>query len=247
MTISPEVEIEPLDAQSINRKANQLNTVRFFDCFSTFLAIFRFCLVKFLDIFCRFLNIFLSIFLSKFFVDFQKFFCRFLEFFCRFLQFFVDFYNFFCRFLQFLCRFLQFLHFFLSVFTIFCRFLHLFVDFSIFFQFLEFYGNFFCRFLDLFCLFFVIFKRTFQQVMEALQATHYTLGANSNGPPRGWLNYRTRGLPFSQWQRIFFFIQDCHLMRQTREEINANLFLDFNNCTVEVRLYGKNTVHPPSV
>ena len=70
--------------------------------------------------------------------------------------------------------------------------------------------------------------------MEALQATHYSLGANSNGPPRGWLNYRTRGLPFSQWQRIFFFIQDCHLMKQAKDEINANVFLDFKGCTIEV-------------
>ena len=43
--------------------------------------------------------------------------------------------------------------------------------------------------------------------MEALQQTHYTLDSTSNGPPRGWLNLRTRGLPFSQWTRQFFFIQ----------------------------------------
>ena len=72
--------------------------------------------------------------------------------------------------------------------------------------------------------------------MEALQETHYSLGPNSNGPPRGWLNYRTRGLPFSQWQRMFFFIQDCHLMKQSLEEINANIFLDFNQCIVEVNI-----------
>jgi len=46
-----------------------------------------------------------------------------------------------------------------------------------------------------------------KQIIESLQITHYTLDSTSNGPPRGWLNLRTRGLPFSQWARIFFFIQ----------------------------------------
>ena len=55
-----------------------------------------------------------------------------------------------------------------------------------------------------------------------------------NGPPRGWLNLRTRGLPFTQWQRTFFFIQDCMLMKQAYEDINANIFLDFKGAVVSV-------------
>jgi len=72
-----------------------------------------------------------------------------------------------------------------------------------------------------------------KQVMEALQVTHYTLDSSSNGPPRGWLNLRVRGLPFSQWQRVFFYIQDCHMMKQSKEDINANIFFDFKNAQVQ--------------
>ncbi|CAG5107888.1 Oidioi.mRNA.OKI2018_I69.chr1.g3538.t1.cds [Oikopleura dioica] len=72
-----------------------------------------------------------------------------------------------------------------------------------------------------------------QAVLAALQGAHYTLGPGLNGPPRGWLNFRTRGLPFSQWQRMFFFIQDGHLMRQTKDEISATLFMDFKGAKVE--------------
>jgi len=77
-------------------------------------------------------------------------------------------------------------------------------------------------------------------VMAALEQTHYTLDSTSNGPPRGWLNLRTRGLPFSAWTRQFFFIQDCHLMCQAKEDVNANIFLDFKgaivkDCTVDDR------------
>ena len=58
--------------------------------------------------------------------------------------------------------------------------------------------------------------------------------SSSNGPPRGWLNLRVRGLPFSQWQRVFFYIQDCHMMKQSKEDINANIFFDFKNAQVQV-------------
>ena len=70
--------------------------------------------------------------------------------------------------------------------------------------------------------------------MAALEQTHYTLDSTSNGPPRGWLNLRTRGLPFSAWTRQFFFIQDCHLMCQAKEDVNANIFLDFKGAIVKV-------------
>ncbi|CBY37804.1 unnamed protein product [Oikopleura dioica] len=72
-----------------------------------------------------------------------------------------------------------------------------------------------------------------QAVLAALQGAHYTLGPGLNGPPKGWLNFRTRGMPFSQWQRMFFFIQDGHLMKQTKEEISASLFMDFKGAKIE--------------
>ena len=75
-----------------------------------------------------------------------------------------------------------------------------------------------------------------QAVLVALQGAHYTLGPGLNGPPKGWLNFRTRGMPFSQWQRMFFFIQDGHLMKQTKDEISASLFMDFKGAKIEVKI-----------
>ena len=72
---------------------------------------------------------------------------------------------------------------------------------------------------------FTITKRPFSSLLK---------DSSSNGPPRGWLNLRVRGLPFSQWQRVFFYIQDCHMMKQSKEDINANIFFDFKNAQVQV-------------